>query len=265
MKKIAILGICGNMGRAISTELSKDDRFDVVAGFDRLETGNDIGSFLGLGKTGKKIYDTYEGIIKAKAELLLDFTGPGIVYKNILWALKASIDIIVGATGLGGDELKDIEEKAKKSKSKVLIVPNFSIGAILMIKASKLLSKYFDDCEIIELHHEKKKDAPSGTSVATIEAITASKSYDRSRLTSKGEEKIEGSRGGFHKGIHVHSVRLPGLLAHQQVIFGTKGQTLTLKHDSIDRLSFYPGVLMAIENIDGLGSFTYGLDSMIDL
>jgi len=265
MKKIAVFGICGKMGREMSAELLKDGRFEIVAGFDRCDVGSDIGEMLTGKKNGRRVYDDYDDIASSGADLILDFTGPGIVYKNIIWAIDTSIDIIVGATGLKNQELDDIKKRSEGARSKVLIVPNFSIGAVLMIKVSRLLSRYFDDCEVIELHHNKKKDAPSGTSIATIEALTENKDYDREQFVSKEEEKIKGARGGFKNGLHVHSVRLPGLLAHQQVIFGTKGQTLTIRHDSINRSSFYPGVIMAIENIDSLDSFTYGLDSFIDL
>lgn len=134
-----------------------------------------------------------------------------------------------------------------------------------MIRISGMISKYFDDCEIIEMHHDKKKDAPSGTSLHTAEEISSGSSFDRSRLKDGETETLKGSRGGVTAGIHIHSVRLPGLLAHQQVIFGTKGQTLSIKHDSIDRSSFYPGVILAIRNLDKLSSYTFGLDKLIDI
>ncbi|MBM3714114.1 MAG: 4-hydroxy-tetrahydrodipicolinate reductase, partial [Actinobacteria bacterium] len=160
---------------------------------------------------------------------------------------------------------QDIEKKVAGSKSRVFIAPNFSIGAVLMIKISGMIAKYFDNCEIIELHHDKKKDAPSGTSIFTAGQISKSKVFNRNRLNKEEIETIEASRGAFSDGVHIHSIRLPGLLAHQEVIFGTVGQTLTLKHDSIDRLSFYPGVILAVRKIDKLQPFTYGLDKIIDL
>ena len=179
--------------------------------------------------------------------------------------MDEDIDIIVGTTGFKKDELVKIEEKANKSGSKVFIVPNFSIGAVLMIKISQMIAKYFDGCEIIELHHDKKKDAPSGTSIFTAQQISQTKKFNSARLKDGETETVSGSRGAFSDGIHIHSVRMPGFLAHQNVIFGTCGQTLSIKHDSIDRSSFYPGLLLAIRKIDKCLNYTYGLDKILDL
>ena len=134
-----------------------------------------------------------------------------------------------------------------------------------MIMLSSMAAKYFDNCEIIEMHHDKKKDAPSGTAVATSIAINERKKFNKSKLLKGENETLEGSRGAFYDGIHIHSVRLPGLLAHQSVIFGSKGQTLTIRHDSIDRSSFYPGLILAIRNLDKLPYFAYGLDKLIKI
>ena len=134
-----------------------------------------------------------------------------------------------------------------------------------MTKLSQIIAKYFDNCEIIELHHDKKKDAPSGTAIFTAEKIAQEKIFNNSRLEEGEVETLQGSRGSFTDGIHIHSIRLPGLLAHQNIIFGTKGQTLSIKHDSIDRSSFYPGLILAVRKIDNLSNYTYGLDKIIDL
>jgi len=171
----------------------------------------------------------------------------------------------VGATGFKKDELRLIEEKANSANSRVFIVPNFSIGAVLMMELSANAAKYFESCEIIELHHNKKKDAPSGTALLTAEKINSVKKFTGQRIGSEEKETIEGSRGAFAEGVHIHSLRLKGLLAHQEVIFGTTGQTLTIRHDTLDRLSFYPGVILAVRAIDRLNNFTYGLDKIIDI
>ncbi|MCJ7665476.1 MAG: 4-hydroxy-tetrahydrodipicolinate reductase, partial [Actinobacteria bacterium] len=147
----------------------------------------------------------------------------------------------------------------------VLIAPNFAIGAVIMMKVAGMIAKYFDNCEIIEMHHDKKKDAPSGTSITTAKNISRNISFNSSRLKEKEDETVSGSRGGFTRGIHIHSVRLPGLLAHQDVIFGTLGQTLSIRHDSLSRSSYYPGVIYAVRNIKKLSNYTYGLDKIIDL
>ncbi|MBM3699862.1 MAG: 4-hydroxy-tetrahydrodipicolinate reductase [Actinobacteria bacterium] len=265
MKRIAILGICGNMGSAITGELLKEKDVEIIGGFDRVHTGQDIGLYLGINASGSRIYGSLADIKELNPDLAIDFTNAGISLKSIDWAIDNSIDIIVGTTGFKKDELKLIEEKANSAKSRVFIVPNFSIGAVLMMELSAIAAKYFESCEIIELHHNKKKDAPSGTALLTAEKIYSVKKFTGQRLGSEEKETIEGSRGAFAEGVHIHSLRLKGLLAHQEVIFGTTGQTLTIRHDTLDRLSFYPGVILAVRAIDSLDNFTYGLDKIIDI
>jgi 4-hydroxy-tetrahydrodipicolinate reductase len=265
MKKIVIFGICGKMGTSIAREVLKEKDLELIGGFDKFNIGEDIGNVLGTVKLGKKIYDSYDEIKKLNPDLIIDFTNAEIVYETINWAIDNGIDIIVGTTGLSKEKISNIEIKVQVAKSKVFIVPNFTIGAVIMMKIGGKIAKYFDNCEIIELHHDKKKDAPSGTSIYTAEQISKSKVFNSSRLKEDEIETIKASRGALSDGVHIHSIRLPGFLAHQEVIFGTVGQTLTVRHDSIDRSSFYPGILLAIKKIDGLGSFTYGLDKIIDL
>ncbi len=265
MKKIAMFGICGKMGTSMAKELLKEKDMEVICGFDKLNVGKDIGYVLGIGENNKKIFNRYEDVRNLNPDLIIDFTNAEAASETITWALNEGIDIIVGTTGFKKDELVKIEERANKSGSKVFIVPNFSIGAVLMIKISQMIAKYFDDCEIIELHHDKKKDAPSGTSIFTAQQISQTKEFNSARLKDGETETMGGSRGAFSDGIHIHSVRLPGFLAHQNVIFGTCGQTLSIKHDSIDRSSFYPGLLLAIRKINKMPNYTYGLDKILDL
>lgn len=265
MKKIVMFGVCGKMGKIITKELLKETKIEVVGGFDRVSTGEDIGKILGLEPLGAKVYGKHQEIEKLNPDLIIDFTSADVAYQTITWAIKNRIDIIVGTTGLKKREIEDIEKRATNGESKVFLVPNFSIGAVVMIKISSMVSKYFNNCEIIELHHNRKKDAPSGTSILTSENIAKYKIFNKNRLKNKEKENIDGSRGAFNEGIHIHSIRMPGMLAHQEVIFGTVGQTLTLRHDSIDRLSFYPGIKMAIDRIGHLSNFTYGLDKIIEL
>ena len=249
-----MFGICGKMGTSMAKELLKEKDIEVICGFDKLNVEKD-----------KKIFNRYEDVRNLNPNLIVDFTNAKAALKTITWALDEGIDIIVGTTGFKKDELIKIEQKVNKSGSKVFIVPNFSIGAVLMIKISQMIAKYFDDCEIIELHHDKKKDAPSGTSILTAQQISQTKEFNSARLKDGETETVSGSRGAFSDGIHIHSVRLPGFLAHQNVIFGTCGQTLSIKHDSIDRSSFYPGLLLAIRKIDKMPNYTYGLDKILVL
>jgi 4-hydroxy-tetrahydrodipicolinate reductase len=265
MKKIFVFGICGKMGASISRELIKEKDIDLIGGFDIKNVGMDIGEFLKGEKTGNKILSSYQEVERLKPDIVIDFTNADAVIKTINWAIDKGINIIVGTTGISKEDLADIERKALKSKSKTLIVPNFSIGAVIMIAISRAIAGYFDSCEIIELHHDKKKDAPSGTSILTAEQIGLNKYYKEKRLREGEKENLKCSRGGFAGGIHIHSVRMPGLLAHQNVIFGTKGQTLSIRHDSLDRTSFYPGVILAVRNMDKLSSCTFGLEKLIKI
>jgi 4-hydroxy-tetrahydrodipicolinate reductase len=265
MQRIAMFGICGKMGTAMAGELIKEEDIDLVAGFDSINIGTDLGEYLGTGKKGIKITDSYKDILNQSPDLIIDFTIAEIAKKSINWAIDNSIDIIVGTTGLSSGDLAGIEKKAGECDTKVLVAPNFAIGAVIMMKISGMIAKYFDNSEIIEKHHDKKKDAPSGTSIATAKNISKSISFNSSRLKDGEDETIDSSRGGFTDGVHIHSIRLPGFLAHQEVIFGTLGQTLSIKHDSINRSSFYPGIIFAVRNMDKVSNYTYGLDKLIDL
>jgi len=265
MKRIAVFGICGRMGRTISKELIKEKDIELVAGFDSCNTGKDIGDILGTGNMSCSITDSYEDIKSKVPDIIIDFTVAGIAKKNIMWAIENNIDIIVGTTGLDSRDLERFKKMAGELDSKVFIVPNFAIGAVVMMKVSAMIAGYFDNCEIIEMHHDGKQDAPSGTSLATAESISKNISFNDERLKGGEKENVESSRGGFSGGIHIHSIRLPGLVAHQNVIFGAKGQTLSIRHDSTDRSSFYPGVIMAVRNIGKLSNYTFGLDALIDI
>jgi len=265
MQRIAMFGICGKMGTAMAGELIKEEDIALVAGFDSTNIGTDLGEYLGIGKKGISITDSYKDILKQSPDLIIDFTIAEIAKKSINWAMDNNIDIIVGTTGLSPDDLSSIEKKAGDCSAKVLIAPNFAIGAVMMMKISGMIAKYFDNCEIIEQHHDQKKDAPSGTSIATAKNISKNISFNSSRLKDGEDETIDSSRGGFTDGVHIHSIRLPGFLAHQEVIFGTLGQTLSIRHDSISRSSFYPGVIFAVRNMDKVSNYTYGLDKLIDL
>jgi 4-hydroxy-tetrahydrodipicolinate reductase len=263
MKKVVVFGICGKMGESISRELIKEEDIELAGGYDIKNAGMDLGEFLTGKKTGCKVLSSYKEVEDLGPDVIVDFTNADAAKKATCWAIDKGINIIVGTTGISKPDLADIEKKALKSKSKTLIVPNFAIGAVVMIAISRAISEYFDSCEIIELHHDKKKDAPSGTSILTAEQIASGKNYREKRLRDGEKENLECSRGGFAGGIHIHSVRMPGLLAHQNVIFGTKGQTLSIRHDSLDRTSFYPGVILAIRNIDKLSGYTFGLEKLI--
>jgi 4-hydroxy-tetrahydrodipicolinate reductase len=194
---------------------------------------------------------------------MVDFTHPDSVRGNLKAAIRAGAHCVVGTTGFSDADLAEIASEVDGSKSNVLIAPNFAIGAVLMMQMAKMAAAHMDDCEIIELHHDKKADAPSGTAAKTAALIGNSSHAERLKPGEK--ETLDGARGAFVSGIHIHSVRLPGLVAHQEVIFGGQGQTLTIRHDSIDRTSFMPGVIIAVRAIADHPGMTYGLETFLNI
>jgi 4-hydroxy-tetrahydrodipicolinate reductase len=177
--------------------------------------------------------------------------------------------VVIGTTGLSDDQISQLADlvKAEGNESNVFIAPNFAIGAVLMMQFARVAARWFPDAEIIELHHALKRDAPSGTSLRTVEEITAGRTMANKEPDQQQDilEMLPGARGAEKEGIRIHSVRLPGLVAHQEVIFGGLGQTLTIRHDSMDRTSFMPGVLLAIRQVSKLPGVTVGLERLLGL
>jgi len=260
--KVLVSGCCGRMGREVVKTILKDRELSLVAAVDRVNNGNDIGVTLGLEPVGVKInQDLAVALRETAPEVMVDFTTPVTVMANIRLALAAGAHTVVGTTGISNDDLREIEGLCLRYGSNALVAPNFAIGAILMMRFAAEAAKYFPDVEIIELHHDQKLDAPSGTSIKTAEMIIAGRDQNARNLI--GEEKIKGVRGGEMGGIHLHSIRLPGLIAHQEVIFGGEGQTLTIRHDSLSRESFMPGVAFAVKKVRERPGLTYGLDQIL--
>lgn len=260
MIRVAVSGAAGKMGSQVCRTVLEDPDLTVVAAIDKGSLGSDIGSLLGLSPLNVLITDKLEEALReSKAEVMVDFTHPQSVMANIETAIKTGVHAVVGTTGITKEHLEKIEALLKGAKSNVFIAPNFALGAVLMMQFSAIAAKYFPRVEIIELHHDQKADAPSGTAIKTAEMLKAEPS------SGKEEETVKGARGGVLNNINIHSVRLPGLVAHQEVIFGGKGQTLTIRHDSIDRTSFMPGVVMAIKAVKDRPGLTYGLEKLLEL
>lgn len=263
VKRILLVGACGKMGlEIVRTVFSREDI--ILAGVVDLEefSGKDIGE-MALGRSiGLQVFSSLENTIEeSHPDVVVDFTNGASAGKNIKISIDKGIPVISGTTGIPSDDIREIEKLSIVKKVPVLIAPNFSLGAVLMMVFSRMASKYFSYSEIIELHHEKKTDSPSGTAMRTAELMLQVR--DRFYESSKQEEKIPHCRGGERGGIHIHSVRIKGLLAHQEVIFGGEGETLTIRHDSISRTSFMPGVVLAIQKIDQLSGLTIGLENLI--
>jgi 4-hydroxy-tetrahydrodipicolinate reductase len=209
--------------------------------------------------------DMGDNLVKAiqstKAEVVVDFTLPTSVLDNVKTILKSKAHAIVGTTGLSSENLAEIKKLCARYKANCLVAPNFAVGAVLMMKFAKEAAHYMPQVEIIELHHDQKVDAPSGTAIKTAQLILSDRRNVK-RQKVKSVEKLKHVRGGEMGDIHIHSVRLQGLVAHQEIIFGGLGQTLKIRHDSISRESFMPGVIMAIRKIKKLKGLVYGLENL---
>jgi len=263
--KVIVNGAAGKMGREVVKAVSKEKDMELVGAVDLKEVGVDAGTVAGVVILGVQISDNLENIIKAtKADVVVDVTHPSAVMENTKTILENSANAVIGTTGITEENLTEIKNLCAKHKVNAIVAPNFAIGAVLMMKFSKLAAKYMPRVEIIELHHDGKADAPSGTAIKTAEMMLEEQAKKEQKAEKVKEiEKIDGVRGGNIEGIHIHSVRLPGLVAHQEVIFGGLGQTLKIRHDSISRESFMPGVLLCIRKVKEVKGLTYGLDNLL--
>lgn len=209
--------------------------------------------------------DPLSGLVKAQTDVVIDFTHPGVVMDNLKFLIDNGIHAVVGTTGFTDERLDQVKGwLVAQPEVAVLIAPNFAIGAVLSMHFAQQAARFFESVEVIELHHPHKADAPSGTAVRTARLIAEAREglQPNPDATSTG---LEGARGADVDGIPVHSVRLAGLVAHQEVLFGTVGETLTIRHDSIDRTSFVPGVLLAVRRIREFAGLTVGIEPLLDL
>ncbi|MGI6096714.1 MAG: 4-hydroxy-tetrahydrodipicolinate reductase [Dethiobacteria bacterium] len=265
--KVAVSGACGNMGQEVCRTILDEEGMQLVAAIDLKNSGEDIGEILGGEKIGVHITsDLAVALQENTVDVLVDFTSPLSVFANIKTALKNRVRLVVGTTGLTEVELEQASEWVKEYETAAIIAPNFTLGAVLMTEFAAKAARFFPDVEIIELHHDQKIDAPSGTALKTAERISENHSCSKAGSKVQEVEKLTGARGGRKNGIRIHSVRLPGLVAHQEVIFGGIGQTLTIRHDSLSRKSFMPGVILAIRRVVELdNTLVYGLEKLLEL
>ncbi len=245
--KVAVLGARGKVGREVCAGVQASPDLDLVAQLD-------------LG-------DSLQGLVDAGARAIVDFTHPDAVMENLRFCIEHGIHAVVGTTGFDDDRLAELRDLLGESPSSgVLIAPNFSIGAILMMRFSAQAARYFESVEIVELHHPDKADAPSGTARRTAQLIaTARRDAGLGAPPDATSTGIEGARGADVDGIRVHALRVRGLVAHQEVVLGGPGETLTIRHDSLDRISFIPGVLLGLRRISGAPGLTVGLEHFLDL
>lgn len=265
MLQIVVCGASGRMGTEVIRAVSREPDMRVVGAVDPARAGSDAGTVAGLEPLGVRIAEDIVAVLDSvNADVLVDFTTPQAAPNNARAALAHGVRPVIGTTGLNEADQKEIEELCHRQRLGGVIAPNFAIGAVLMMQFAALAAKFLPAVEIIELHHDQKLDAPSGTALRTAELISRAREVATWGTGEARVEKIPGVRGGeFLKGIRIHSVRLPGLVAHQEVIFGSEGQTLTIRHDSISRSSFMPGVILAIRRVMELDHLVYGLDRLI--
>lgn len=261
--KVAVLGACGRMGREVVKTIVEAQDTELVGACDIAFAGTNASDATGVPGLAFGVSADLESMLKrCKPDVVVDFAKP-FVMQNVRLMLQNGIVPVIGTTGLKPEELSEIGELADKAGVGAVVVPNFAIGAVLMMIFAQEAAKYMPNVEIIELHHDKKIDAPSGTSIKTAEMINeARKSAGVEWIKPLGSND-DSARGEYREEINIHSVRLPGLVAHQEVLFGGTGQLLTIKHDSIDRTSFMPGVLLAVRRATHVKGLVYGLDKLL--
>ncbi|MGH9054067.1 MAG: 4-hydroxy-tetrahydrodipicolinate reductase [Acidimicrobiia bacterium] len=249
--KVAISGAAGRMGRLVAEGVREEGDLELAALYDPHHAGEEVA---GLPVVADP--ETLNG-----AEVVVEFTNPQVVMDNLRAWRRLGLHVVVGTSGFTKERLEELRGFWGEGPPNCLVAPNFSIGAVLMMRFAELAAPFFSAAEVIELHHDAKADAPSGTALATARRIGEARPDQRRAVES--EELVAGTRGGLVAGVPVHAVRLPGLVAHQEVILGDSGQTLTLRHDTTDRRSFLPGVLLAVRRIGDLPGVTVGLEGLL--
>jgi len=245
---VGVLGARGRMGQQVCKAVDAADDLELVAMVD----------------AGDWLFS----VADAGSQVLVDFTHPDVVMDNIRFAIDQGIHAVVGTTGFTAERLETVREWVAEAPTpaNILIAPNFGIGAVLSMRFAQLAARFYDSAEVMEWHHPNKADAPSGTAIRTAELIAAAR-----RDAGLGEQPDattqahDGARGADVGGVRVHALRITGMVAHQEIVFGAAGETLTIRHDSLDRISFMPGVLLAVRSISRRPGLTVGLESLLDL
>lgn len=261
MIRVGVIGAAGKMGRLVCRGVIDDPDLALVAAVSPSRAGEPLGVATGVGDAEVTITPRLETLLQAEAEVAVDFTRPDVVMDNIRFGVTHGIHMVVGTTGIGPAEVDRIREWLEEAEANVVVAPNFSVGAVVAQRLAEQAAGYFPAAEVIELHHDQKVDAPSGTAAATARRLAAARGE---AWSGPGDEAVPGVRGGEVEGIRVHSVRLPGLVAHQEVLFGAPGQTLSIRHDATDRASYIPGVLLAVKEVPRRGGLTVGLEPLLD-
>ncbi|MGH2711106.1 MAG: 4-hydroxy-tetrahydrodipicolinate reductase [Actinomycetota bacterium] len=259
--RVGVLGACGKMGRIVCRAVDAEPDLELIAAVNPSFEGRPLGPIVGL-DIDLRVAGSIDILLDAEVEVAVDFTQPEVVMKSIQYMVEHDINGVVGTTGIGPDDLDQIRKwfQSRQGDAGVIVASNFSIGSVVGQRLAEEAARFFPAAEIIELHHDQKKDAPSGTAATTARRISQAR-----KETWSGPEGGEPFRGGEVDGVRIHSVRLPGLVAHQEVIFGGPGQTLAIRHDAPDRTSYMPGVLTAIRQVGDRPGLTVGIEPLLGL
>lgn len=261
---VAVSGAKGRMGQEVVKMVLADEQLKLVTAIDSKLDGVDVGDIIGKGTTGILFMNNLEdALLRHRPNVLIDFTTPATVRDHMEKAIHLGVRPVVGTTGFSPDDIQQMDKLCFENKLGAVIAPNFTIGAILMMRFAQQAAKYMPHVEIVELHHDRKLDAPSGTAAKTAELIAETREEIKQGHPQEKEE-WDGARGAYYQGFRVHSVRLPGLFAHQEVLFGAPGQMLTIRHDSFQREAYMPGVNLAVKKVMELEGLVYGLEHLID-
>jgi 4-hydroxy-tetrahydrodipicolinate reductase len=261
MVRVGVVGAGGRMGQEVCRAVAEAPDLELVAAVDPVHAGMRV--------KGVTVDADVASLLAARTQVVVDFTVADALRQNLPTYAREGIHAVVGTTGLSDAELSEAAALFDTSAANAIVAPNFAIGAVLLMRFCELAAPYMEGVEVIELHHNAKRDAPSGTALRTAEAIAAARERAGSGPLSADpttEQMLSGARGGLAAGgVHVHSVRLPGLLAHQEVIFGSPGESLTIRQDSYDRRSYMPGVLLAVRRVAERPGLTLGIDALLGL
>jgi 4-hydroxy-tetrahydrodipicolinate reductase len=265
---VIVAGATGKMGRETIKAIARSADLTLIGATGRTYIGEDIGEVIGCGELEIPVTADLEILLAQGAQekqlaVMVDFTHPSLVYENIRASIAYGVRPVVGTTGLSAAQLRDLAAFADKASTGCIIAPNFAIGILLLQQAAIAAAKHFDHVEIIELHHNQKADAPSGTAIQTAQMLgELGQTFNTS--SAPETEHIAGARGAMMaENIRLHSVRLPGLVAHQEVIFGAMGETYTLRHNTSDRTCYMAGVLLAIRKVIQLKHLIYGIEKLL--
>ncbi len=263
--RVGVLGATGRMGRSSCHAVLDASDLELVAAVARSGAGTQLRDLVPAAPAGLRVRGAPEDLLDAKAEVVIDFSVPEATLAAARLLLPAGVHVVSGTTGLPAASIEELASLADEAGAGNLVwAPNFALGAVLAQRFATIAARYYQAAEVIELHHPGKADAPSGTALRTAKGIAEARRRPDAPVPP-GRELVTGARGGDVEGVRVHSVRLPGLVAHQEIIFGGEGELLTLRHDSLDRSSFMPGVLLCVRNVRNRPGLTVGLEPMLDL